>query len=186
MIKVAILYHSGYGHTKKVAENVFAGVESAGDVDVRMVFAPEWQESVEFLNEADAIIFGAPTYMGSASAPFKQFMDEESKIWFGLGWKDKIAAGFTNSGALSGDKSQTLTQFVTFAMQNGMIWVGNPQMPTGITPESINRIGSFTGLMTQADNAPADITPPSGDLETARNFGVRVATVTKQFVAGRG
>ena len=35
------------------------------------------------LAAADAIIFGAPTYMGSASAQFKQFADASSKVSLG-------------------------------------------------------------------------------------------------------
>jgi len=53
------------------------------------------------LEKAEAIIFGSPTYMGSASAEFKKFMDATSKIWYAQGWKDKIAAGFTNSASQS-------------------------------------------------------------------------------------
>ena len=59
---------------------------------------------VGILDAADAIIFGAPTYTSSISGPFKVFMDATSKKWFAHAWKDKIAAGFTNSGSHSGDK----------------------------------------------------------------------------------
>ena len=84
MAKIAIVYHSGYGHTAKVTEHVRKGAAEAGS-DVTLYKAedlasPEsgpWDE----LAAADAIIFGAPTYMGSASAPMKQFMDASSKAW---------------------------------------------------------------------------------------------------------
>jgi len=36
-------------------------------------------------------------------------------------WKDKVAAGFTNSASQSGDKLSTLFQLNVFAMQMGMI-----------------------------------------------------------------
>ena len=62
------------------------------------------------LAAADVIVFGAPTYMGSASAVFKQFMDASSKAWYGDVWKNKLAAGFTNSASWSGDKLNTLQQ----------------------------------------------------------------------------
>ena len=126
MAKIAIVYHSGYGHTAKVAEHVRKGAASTG-AEVTLYKAedlasPEsgpWNE----LNAADGIIFGAPTYMGSASAQMKQFLDATSKAWFTDAWKDKIAAGFTNSGSLAGDKSSTLNQFSTIAAQHGMVWV---------------------------------------------------------------
>src|SRR4029077_994413 len=35
------------------------------------------------ITEADAIIFGTPTYMGGPSAQFKVFSDASSDVWFG-------------------------------------------------------------------------------------------------------
>ena len=106
MINIAIVYHSGFGHTKVVAEHVAKGAASIAGTTANLFKAEDlaspdsgpWEE----LARADAIIFGAPTYMGSASAPMKQFLDASSKVWFTQGWKDKIAAGFTNSAAWSG------------------------------------------------------------------------------------
>ena len=111
-IKVAIVYHSGYGHTAVVAEHVAKGAGEVPGVEAALykvedLASPDngpWDQ----LAAADAIIFGAPTYMGSASAPFKQFADASSKVWFTQGWKDKLSAGFTNSGSWSGDKLNTL------------------------------------------------------------------------------
>ncbi len=39
-------------------------------------------------------------------------------------WSDKLAAGFTNSKTMSGDKLNTLFDLAAFAAQHGMIWVG--------------------------------------------------------------
>ena len=48
--------------------------------------------------------------------------------------------------------------------------------------EDINRVGSFSGLMTQSNTKSGpDIAPPSGDLETARRFGKRIADITARF-----
>ncbi len=185
--KIAVVYHSGYGHTKRVAEHVAKGVESISGVEVSILSVEEATRDMDKLDTLDGIIFGAPTYMGGASADFKKFADTSSKKWFEGKWKDKIAAGFTNSGSLSGDKLSTLQFMVTFAMQHGMIWVGQAEKaPTtqaghGATPTMINRIGSWLGLMTQSDQADADKTPSTGDLETAKLFGKRVAEITKKW-----
>ncbi len=45
-------------------------------------------------------------------------------------WRNKIAAGFTNSGARSGDKLATLVQIAIFAAQHGMHW-DNLDLPAG-------------------------------------------------------
>jgi NAD(P)H dehydrogenase (quinone) len=108
MTQVAIVYHSGYGHTAEQAKAVARGAQKVAGVDVVLLTSDEAQQQFDQLKAADAIIFGSPTYMGSASAQFKAFMDASSKAWFTQDWKDKIAAGFTNSGSQNGDKLSTL------------------------------------------------------------------------------
>jgi NAD(P)H dehydrogenase (quinone) len=193
MTTVAIVYHSGSGHTAVVAEHVAKGAGSLPGVTAKLYKADElasadagpWDE----LAAAEAIVFGAPTYMGSASAPMKQFMDASSKVWFTQGWKDKIAAGFTNSASWSGDKLSTLEQFAVFAAQHAMVWTGTGMMPgynaSTSSPDAVNRIGSFLGLMTQAnaDQGP-DVAPPQSDRKTAELFGQRVAEATARWKRG--
>ena len=162
MTIVAVVYHSGYGHTAVVAEHVAKGAASVPGVSVRLIRADEltspdtgpWAELIT----ADAIIFGAPTYMGSASAVMKQFMDASSRVWLSQGWTDKIAAGFTNSGSWSGDKLATLEQFAIFAAQQSMIWTSSGMMPgnnssTG-SPEDNNRVGSYLELDDAVERGP--------------------------------
>ena len=165
---LADVYHSPYGHTAKVANYIVQGAEKAGaNVHLMNVENVDW----DVLDHADAIIFGCPTYMGSMSAAMKLFMEQSSKRWLARTWQGKLAAGFTNGGGLSGDKLAVLQQINLFAMQHGMIWSGLPLMPTGRSSTDLNRMSSFLGLMTQSDNAPVEVTPPTGDLETAIWFG---------------
>lgn len=185
--KISIVYHSGYGHTEKVANAVAEGVKNTG-AQINMIKAEKVSDSDwQTLDSSDAIIFGTPTYMGGVSAPFKAFIDAASKKWMERKWKDKIAAGFTNSGSYSGDKLSSLQQLMVNAMQHGMIWVGQGEMPPqnkgvdGAKSSDINRLGSFSGLMTQANNDNPEITPPAGDIETAKLFGKRVANITMKF-----
>ena len=191
MARIAIVYHSGYGHTAKVAEHVSKGAASTG-AEVRVykagdLIAPDqgpWDE----LAAADAIIFGSPTYMGSASGVMKTFIDATSKAWFHRTWANKIAAGFTVSGSLSGDKTVTLQQFATLAAQHGMVWVG-AGLPSGYNSSKSdfatahNRAGHFLGLAVQAlSDLPAEQTPDRYELETAELFGKRVAEATLRWV----
>jgi multimeric flavodoxin WrbA len=186
MASIAIVFHSGYGHTAAVAESVRAGAAEVAGAAVSLIAVQKDGSITEAewaaLDAADAIVFGAPTYMGSASGPFKIFMDATSKAWMKQAWKDKLAAGFSNSGSWAGDKQVTLIQFVTLAAQHGMLWV-----PFGMFPgfnsskgsaADLNRTGHFLGLGTQAnvDEGP-DVAPPAADRETAKAFGRRVAEV---------
>ncbi|MEM5439564.1 flavodoxin family protein [Paraburkholderia diazotrophica] len=189
MSKIIIVYHSGYGHTKKLAEAVLAGTLDGG-ADARLIAVGELDDAGWVaLDAADAIIFGAPTYMGGPSADFKKFADASSKPWFGQKWKDKIAAGFTNSATMNGDKFSTIQYFVTLAMQHSMIWAGTGMMPSNTkaaTRNDLNYVGGFTGLLSQS---PADATPDEaplpGDIETAKVFGARIAAVTARWKAGQ-
>lgn len=183
MAKVAIVYHSGYGHTAKQAQAVEAGAASvAGAEAFALPISAEGELSPgawEQLAGADAILFGAPTYMGGPSWQFKKFADASSKPWFGQAWKDKVAAGFTNSASMNGDKFNTITYFVTLAMQQSMIWVGTGQMPANTKANKhgdINFVAGFTGaLATSPSDSSPDEFPNAGDLETAKLLGQRAA-----------
>ena len=175
MTKTVVVYHSGYGHTQRVAQFVAEGAKAtivAIDADGNITDA-EW----DALNAADAIIFGSPTYMGTVSWQFKKFADATSKQWFGSAWKDKVAGGFTISASPSGDKLSTIQYFMTLAMQQGMVWVGQPAMNDG----KINRIGSNSGVMAQVGPTSPAADIPQGDLDTAKAYGERVAHVAAKL-----
>src|SRR3974390_1809181 len=140
MAKIAVIYHSTYGHTKLLAEAVFRGVKSTAGVDAHLYTAEEATARMDELDTADAIIFGCPTYMGNMSAGMKTFIEAASKKWFVLAWKDKIAGAFTNSSSFSGDKLNTLVGLFLNAMQHGMIYVGLGMMPSSNRPEDFNSI----------------------------------------------
>ena len=189
MTSVAVVYHSGYGHTAEVAKAVAHGADLVDGIAAKLIRVEDIEKHWQDLDEAEAIIFGAPTYMGSASAPFKAFMDASSKVWFKQGWKDKIAAGFTHSGSQGGDKYNTITQLFTLAMQHGMIWVGLGLMPGNNSSKGsvndLNRLGSSTGSLTQSNTDQGAEAIPASDLKTAEHLGRRVALVALQFAGER-
>lgn len=191
-VKIAVIYHSGYGHTARQAKAVVTGIEKIEGAEALLLTVEEAEKHWADLEDAEAIIFGAPTYMGGPSAQFKQFQDATSQAVFAAGfkWKDKIAAGFTNSASRSGDKLATLMQMAVFAAEHGMHWV-NLGLPPGNNSSTgsendLNRLGFWLGAAAQsnADQGP-DVAPPEADLRTAAHLGQRVATVTRQHVAGR-
>ena len=182
MTQIVIVYHSGYGHTQRLAQAVAEGAHAqliAIDADGNL---PEggW----EALADAGTIIFGTPTYMGGPSWQFKKFADASSRPWFAQAWKDKLFAGFTNSAATNGDKQVTLDYPFHLAMQHGGLWVGNGMMPANrkaATRNDVNWIGAYSGAMAQSpsDASAGDMLP--GDLETGRQFGQRVAAAAQRW-----
>lgn len=193
MTTIAIVFHSGYGHTKRVADHVLAGAVSAG-AQVELIAIDSAgnipQAAWETLKSADGVIFGSPTYMGSVSWQFKKFADDSSKTWFKKEWQGKVAAGFTNSASLNGDKGSTISYLATFAAHHKMLWTGTDMHPSAekaSTRDDINHLGGYLGLLvaTPGDASVEEMIP--GDLRTAEVFGANVAAVVKRlapFAAG--
>src|SRR4029453_3609055 len=126
MSKIAVVYHSGSGHTRVQAEAVRDGAAEVESTEVRLIAVDELtvdergeaRSAWQYLDDADGIVFGSPTYMAGPSAAFKAFMDATSGRWADQAWADKLAAGFTNSAGYSGDKLNTLEAFSLLAMQH--------------------------------------------------------------------
>lgn len=182
MASIAVVYHSGYGHTQRQAQAVAEGAGAqliAIDAEGNL---PEgaWEQ----LAAADAIVLGSPTYMGGPSWQFKKFADASSKAWFTQAWRNKMFAGFTNSASTNGDKEMTLHYFITLSMQHGGVWVGNGMMPSNAKAaqrNDVNWLGTYSGAVaaSPSDSSPAEMLP--GDLETARQFGKRVAEAAARW-----
>lgn len=189
MTQIAIVYHSGYGHTKRQAEAVHAGAATVAGINAQLLaIDPDGnlgEADWSTLDAADAIIFGSPTYMGNASWQFKKFADASSAAWLSQKWKDKLAAGFTNSASINGDKHSTLQYLITLALQHGMVWVGTGMLPANSKAaqrDDINFLGASSGLMAQSpsDSSPEE-GPLPGDLETAKLFGIRIAEAAQRW-----
>ncbi len=182
MSKIVIVFHSGYGHTAKIAQAVAEGsggallaIDAEGNL-------PDggWEQ----LAAASTIMMGSPTYMGGPSWQFKKVADASSKVWFKMGWKDKLAAGFTNSGTLNGDKFSTLQYMFTLSQQHGMLWTGmGLQAPNAKknTRDDVNHLGGYAGLITATPSDASTDEMVPGDIATAKAFGQRVAAVTARL-----
>ncbi|WP_029621179.1 flavodoxin family protein [Pseudorhizobium marinum] len=184
--KTAVAYHSGYGHTKRLAEAVADGASALlVEIDAEGNIS---QDGWAALDDADAIIFGSPTYMGSPSWQFKKFADASSKPWFEDKWKNKVFGGFTNSASINGDKLNTLQYFVLLAAQHGGLWVGLGIKPANVKAskrDDLNRMGAHIGAMAQTDADAAPDEMSQGDLETARAYGVRVSDIAATFASAQ-
>ncbi|MBA4067583.1 MAG: flavodoxin family protein [Isosphaera sp.] len=192
MPTVAIVYFSAQGHTHQLAEAVAEGARGVAGTAAELVrivgddiAGGRWKNPTALakLSAADAIVFGTPTYMGGYSAQMKAFIDAASEVWMRLGWKDKLAAGFTHSQGLSGDKLNTLAGLWVNAMQHGMAWVGPGELVEGTGPDQVNRLGAYGGAMAQTDYGQDKVNP--GDLKTAGILGKRVAEAAARWAKGK-
>ncbi|MGO2265042.1 flavodoxin family protein [Halomonas sp.] len=186
-MKVVVIFHSVTGTTKKLAHSIASGAAMEPGVEVvavEIVGADIVEgrfrniELLRQLDNADAIIFGSPTYMGCVSAQFKAFTDATSEWWARQAWANKIAAGFTIGANLSGDQLSTIQYLQVFASQHGMFWVGL-DTPGNYDPAMRNRLGAQSGLIAHSVDTDLNET----DLLTARYLGQRVVQTAQKLAA---
>jgi multimeric flavodoxin WrbA len=186
---LTVAYHSGFGHTAVLADAVAAGAREVG-ADVRVIALDRMTETDwDALDRADGIVFGSATYMGNVSAGFQAFAEKTGRRCIEGAWRDKVAAGFTNSGAKSGDKLGTLTSLALFAAQHHMHWV-NLGLPPGWnssrgSEDDLNRLGFWLGAGAQTDVDAGVDQMHASDVQTCRHLGARVALVARQLNVGR-
>jgi NAD(P)H dehydrogenase (quinone) len=186
---LVVAYHSGFGHTARLAEAVRSGAASvdgtkAETVSVDGITEEQWS----LLDAADAIVFGSPTFMGSASPVFHGFARDSVSRWMKQAWQGKVAAGFTNSGSKNGDKLHTLQYMVLLAAQHGMHWVSLGLLPgwnssTG-SEHDLNRLGVWLGAAAQSNVDEGPEMMHESDLRTAEHLGKRVAEHARLIRSG--
>lgn len=190
MRKIAIVYFSGHGHTARQADAVARGAAEVPDTQVSLHAIDQQGElpegTLEVLAQQHAIVYGSPTYMGGPAWQFKKFADATSKLWMRQALKDTLAAGFTNSASVNGDKASTAQYLYTLSQQHGQVWIGTGLMPANKKasgPDDINWSGGFAAALaiSPADASP-DEAPRSGDLLTAQALGRRVASFAARIV----
>ena len=186
---VVVAYHSKFGHTAVLADAVAEGVRDGGArvsmIAVEAMSDADW----DTLDTADGIVFGSPTFMGNVSAGFQAFTERTGRRCLNGTWGDKVAAGFTNSGAKSGDKLHTLMSLAVFAAQHHMHWVNlglgaGWNSSTG-SQHDMNRLGFWLGAAAQTDVDVGAEQVHASDVRACRHLGRRVAFVTRQLIAGR-
>jgi len=74
-MKIAIIYHSESGNTRKMAELVREGCLTAPGADAKCMSIDEVDS--DYVEEAAAVIFGSPTYEGSCSWQIKKYLDTQ-------------------------------------------------------------------------------------------------------------
>ena len=188
MSKVSIIYYSQGGTTAALAQAVSKGVVASGaSADVISIEPTHfdngrWQNEaiLKQLSESDAIVFGAPTFMGGVAAQFKAFADATGHIWYGRGWCGKLAGGFTISGSASGDKLHSLQYFSILAAQHGMVWANWDELPR--QADGTNQLGAFLGFMGVNPADPG--TPPGlseGDALSGEKYGRYIGKLAQRM-----
>lgn len=131
LMRVSVVHSGGTGHTAEQASAVAEGVRSVPGAECRLVNLSTDGVPWEVLESSAAIVFGSPAAHGTVDAEVKRFFeDSTTPVWLGLRWRDKVAAGFTSSGAGRGDELGAIVTMSLFAARHGMVWVGL-DLPSG-------------------------------------------------------
>jgi len=199
-VKVAIIYYSATSTTYQLARAIEAGATAAGaEVRFRKVreLAPEqaiqsnqgWaahaletqnipEASLDDLEWADALIFGAPTRYGLPAAQLVQFLNTTGPLWGQGKLVNKIASSFTSAGTGHGGHETTLT-----ALNNTFYHWGSIIVPPGYADPVQFATGTPYGTSFVSNNGELD--PDEAALNAARFQGRRVVEVAVMLVAGR-
>jgi len=125
-MQVLILYYSKGGNTKKLAEEIARGVETAG---VKAVLKNTTEVAKDdFINSA-GIIAGSPVYFGLMAAELKKVFDDFVGIRKKM--ENKVGAAFATGGHTTGGKETTIISIIQCMLIYGMIIVGDPMSASG-------------------------------------------------------
>ena len=125
-MQILILYYSKGGHTKKLAEIVARGVESAGAS--ALLKNTDQVIKDDFLN-SDGIIAGSPVYFGIMAWELKKVFDEF--VGTRKKMENKVGAAFVTGGHPTGGKETTIMSILQCMLIYGMIIVGDPMSASG-------------------------------------------------------
>ncbi|MFO1129854.1 MAG: flavodoxin family protein [Rickettsiales bacterium] len=187
LIYIAYASMNKDGQTAKVANLIHNTINNSAfsknnKIKAKLIDLTENYNIDEFDN-ANMIVFGSPTYMGSASSHMKKFQEASSGKWSEQKWKDKLAAGFTNGSSQAGDQLNTIFQLFIFACQHSMQWISTGVKTRSIINEKgekicINKAGSYSGLTTQVCKQTKDI--HQDDEATVIEFALRLAEIVSK------
>ncbi|OGQ94166.1 MAG: flavodoxin [Deltaproteobacteria bacterium RIFOXYD12_FULL_57_12] len=125
-MQVLVLYYSKGGNTRRLAQEIVRGVESAGVVAVLKSTGEVTQE--DFVNSA-GVIAGSPVYFGVMAADLKRVFDEFVGVRRKM--ENKVGAAFASGGHHTGGKETTMLSILQCMLIYGMIIVGDPMDASG-------------------------------------------------------
>lgn len=113
-MNIAIIYHSQGGNTQKVAHIIAEGAKINDNLDVRAMNIDSIDE--QFVFEAQAVIFGCPTYCGSFSWQMKKWFDTTN-----IDLAGKLGSVFATENYLGGGADVAELGMVAHMLVRGML-----------------------------------------------------------------
>lgn len=132
-----IVYYSGTGNTRKMAEEIGEGARSVG-VNVEILRAEEC--NIEDLASADGVVIGSPTYFSNVAWQVKKLIDESISLYGGRRLKGKVGGCFTSSGTRRDGEECIRMIELAFGYHHGMKMIPGIIRASGDDEEKVSRI----------------------------------------------
>ncbi len=113
-MKIAIIYHSQGGNTKKVASIIAEGAKINDIIEVKIMSIGRVDE--EFVSRAKAVIFGCPTYYGTFSWQIKKWFDTTK-----IDLEGKLGSVFATENYLGGGAEVAEMGMIGHMLIRGML-----------------------------------------------------------------
>ncbi len=159
---ILIVYYSGEGHTKQLAEAVHRGALSVQGAGVLLRSVGEVDSSE--VKTADAIILGSPVYNAAVAPQIQEFINS----WpFDGTMRNKVGAAFATGGGVSAGEELVQVGILHSMLIFGMIIVGGEEWNAAFGASAVTNESPYQ----QEKVAKAF-------LEKGESLGKRVARIT--------
>jgi NAD(P)H dehydrogenase (quinone) len=172
---VLVVFDSRTGHTEKLARAVAEGIAEVEGV-IGVVRRRDEVRDEEIL-AASGILLGSPVHWGSESAESKTFLErvghvltEAKELGPGSAPKTRAAGAFVTGGAISSGKELARLAILAAFLNMRFVVVGGEEAD------------GFGTLGAQATTAGSDPGVSEAEIEEARRFGKRFASMTLALV----
>lgn len=113
-MKISVLYHSESGNTKKIADIMMETAKSVPGIEAKSMDIDELDKA--FIEESKVVLFGCPTYCGTASWQMKRYLDTTDNKLAG-----KLGGAFATENHIGGGADFAELTMIAGMLVRGMV-----------------------------------------------------------------
>lgn len=197
MADILVLYYSGTGSVRALAQQVARGIDSVAGMRARLRTVPKvatvttasapavpedgapYVETRD-LEECAGLALGSPTRFGNMAAPLKHYIDSLGGEWQRGTLAGKPAAVFTSTSTMHGGQETTLLTMMVPLLHHGMVIVGLPYTEGSLTSTTTGGTPYGASHVAGAGN---DRPQSEDEKKLAFALGARLAGVAAKLAA---
>ena len=117
-MKITVLFVSKSGNTEKAAELIKQGIQSTGDIEVKLMnLLSEETVDAQFIQDSSALIVGTPTYMADMAWQLKKWFDTDRSVKL----SGKLGAAFATANFVHGGPDIAIYDVLKNMLVKGMV-----------------------------------------------------------------